>query len=207
MKYSNLVVMILFLMHPLTTVAADSALYDKKPPANAYFYRVLNASDALSLEVKLDGKILARLKPLSVSDYAFSITSPIRLQLNDKEITVPGLPKSMMTLVWDGKGDSYMITEKPFANRKKARLKLFNIGSKPIMLKTANSKTTVIEPVAPGHYGFRDVNALHLPFAVHENNTRILTTEKIALRKGIATSIFMVQTGKLPLYILSDAQR
>lgn len=206
MKYSNLVVMILFLMHPLTVFAADSALYDKKPPVNAAFYRVLNASDALPLEVKLNGKIIARLKPLSVSGYAFSVTSPVRLQLNGKEVTVPAPPRSMATLTWDGRS-SFLIKEEPFASRKKARLKLFNIGIEPIMLKTANNKTTVIESVAPGHYGFRDVNALHLPFIISEKGIRLLTTEKIVLRKGIATSIFLVHTGKTPIYILSDEQR
>ncbi len=206
MKYLSLVVLMLFFTHPLTSAAADSALYGKKPPANAAFYRVLNASDTLPLEVKLDGKTLARVKPLSVSSYAFSVTAPVRLQLNGKEVTVPVPAKSMTTLIWDGKFIS-RIPEEPFVSRRKARLKLFNIGMKPIMLKTANNKTTVIQPVASGHYGLRDVNALHLPFAVYENDTRLLTTEKIALRKGIATSIFLVVSGKTPVYILADEPR
>jgi len=196
----------LFFIQPMPLFAADAALYAKRPPSDAAFFRVVNTSDSLPVEVRLNGQLLAHLRPLTVSHYGFAESGPIHLQINSETLTLPFTHGGTMTLLWDGK-HSATITEQPFTSRKKARLKLFNIGYEQLSLKTANGKTVVIDSVAANQYGYRDVNALALPFAVYEKTTKLLTTDKIALHRGKATSIFVIQIANAPVYILAEEQR
>ena len=205
MKQLFLFLVSVLLCLPMTATGADEGLYARKPPVNAAFFRVLNATDATPLEVRLNGKAVTTLAPLTVSRYGFSTASPFHFQLNGKAQSVTAPAKSISTIVWDGR-DIFTFKEKPFTNHKKARLKVFNVSTKPITLKTSNGKTTVIKEVAKYQYDYRDVNALELPFTFFRDGTPILTTEKIALHKGRATSLFLIDNGGSSLYIYTEEQ-
>ncbi|HIP40079.1 MAG TPA: hypothetical protein EYG88_11970 [Desulfocapsa sulfexigens] len=191
---------------PLTASAGDKGLYAKKPPADAAFFRVLNASDNSALKVLLDGEKLVTVAPLRVSGYGFTVSSVFNLTLNGKTISVPATAKSMITLVWNGQ-DYFTVAEETFSSKKKARLKIFNVGTKPVSLKTADGKTTVIEKVPSRHYGYRDVNALNMSFAFYTGDAKLLATEKISLQKGRVTTLFLVNNGSIPLYVQTEEQR
>ncbi len=115
-------------------------------------------------------------------------------------------PESVNTLVWSGK-DTFTVSEETFSSKKKARLKLFNVGAGDLALKTTDGKTAVIEGVVNRQYGYRDVNALSIPFSFFNGGTSVLTTEKITLKKGWATSLFLVKNGSSYVLIKAEEQR
>ena len=181
-------------------------MYDKEPPPDASFFRVLNASDSASVDVGKDGVKIATVAPLNVSTYGFSEAASTTFTLNAAAITVDTPPGRMVTLVWDGK-KPFAIDEEPFTEKKKARLKLFNISDEAVSLTTDGKQTEVIKNVPAHGYGFRDVNALTLPFTVNAGEKAMLTTDKIGLHKGSASSVFYIKSGSSALYIVSEEKR
>lgn len=201
------IMIILACVLPLPAMAGDEALYAKNPPANAAFCRVLNASGSIPLEVKLDGKKIVTLAPLRVSRYGYTTSGTFHFSCNGEDINLPASPKSLITLIWT-ENESYSVMEKSFYKMKKARLKIFNIGTPtPITLKTANGKTSLIDSVANKQYGFRDVNALTMPFAFYEGDVKILQTNNISLHKGRTTSLFLIRNGSSSLYVATEETR
>lgn len=186
--------------------AGDEGLYGKEPPANASFFRILNASDSGTVDLLVEGVKLTSIAPLKVSPYGFSTKTRTRFTLGGKALSLDTPPGGMMTLVWDGE-NTLVIGEEPFSSKKKARLKLFNISDEPVSLWTVNNKTEVIHSVAENGYGYRDVKALTLPFLVKDGDKTLLTTDNIALAKGVASSLFYIKNGGSNLYITSEEKR
>ncbi len=194
------------LLSSSVALAGDEALYDREPPADAAFFRLVNLTDNDTLKVELDGKSITKVAALRVSPYGFTEKKECTFLLNGTAYTTRAEPKSQFTLVWDGEHTS-RIDEDIFSSRSKARIKLFNLSNVPISLKTVDGKTDVIAAVEPQSSGYRDVNALAIAFAFYGDDTNLLATEKISLKKGQATSLFLVQSGKAYMYMQRDEER
>ncbi|MCM2681221.1 alginate O-acetyltransferase AlgF [Echinimonas agarilytica] len=186
--------------------AGDGGLYGKQAPANAAFFRIFNSSDTSPVAVTVAGETLQSINPLSATAYGFTESASLKLSFNGSPFIVAAAPKSVHTIIWDGQS-AYAIKEEAFSNKKKARLKLFNLTGKDVSLKTADGKTPVIKDVKSADYGFRDINALNMPFGFFEGDSSMLTSEKLALKKGQATSLFLVKNGGAALYVKADEER
>lgn len=184
----------------------DEALYEKEPPENAAFFRILNATENVSVDAKLAGVKIATVKPLQVTTYGFTEDLKSNFSFNGKKMTIDTPSKSLTTLVWNGV-DIFPITEDLFTSKTKARLKLFNIGKEIISLTTMDNKTKVIDGIGQHKYGYRDVNALTMPFSVTSSDGPLLTTENVSLKKGTVTSLFVIQHPSVALYVKSEEKR
>jgi alginate O-acetyltransferase complex protein AlgF len=200
-----LLILLTLLTTTLPALAGDDGLYEAEPPADAAFFRVFNASDRTPVEVRIEGTTTT-VDPLSASDYGFSEKRSPSLMFNGTSTQVATKAGDVITLIWDGE-QAKVIQEEPFADKRKARIKLFNIGAPNANLKTEDGATTVIETVADHQYGFRDINALSLPFSIYEGERQLLTTDRIDLKKGMTTSVFLVQNGTTPIYVVSEQNR
>lgn len=204
---SRITLTVLFiLLLSVCAQAGDEALYEKDPPADAGFFRILNITEDSTVDVLAAGIKVASVKPLSVSTYGFSETPTTDLTLNGVPFSAATPPGSIKTLIWDG-SKTTPLAEDIFASHKKARLKLFNLSHEVISLATADNTSDVITNVEPYTSAYRDVNALTLPFLIKTKEKSLLTTEKIALKKGTAFSIFFVQMGATTLTITSEEKR
>jgi len=188
---------------PHAVFAGDAALYDKEPPANAAFFRFLNTSEATTLKVEFNGENIATLEPLEVSPFGFTDQSQSTFTFNGTDYPANTASKSICTLVWNGQ-DVTRIDEEMFSSKSKARIKLCNMANGVVSLKTPDGKTDVIAEVAPGRCGYRDVNALTMPFSFYAGGTEVLSTENVALKKGRATTLFLLESGTNYVYTQSN---
>lgn len=197
-----------FLAVSLPTTA-DEALYGKVPPADAAFFRFVNASDK-PLEIHIDGKKAATLTPRDISPFGFMSAGDMPFELNGVAVDISLNAGEQVSFVWHEKGEMpyTLIHESQFDNKKKARVRLYNLtGHADLDLKTADGKHQVIAGVQPQNKGHRDVNAVRLPFSAVGKGQILATTDPIALSRDKATSIFAFEDNDDVLLTIKHTER
>lgn len=183
--------------------AGDAALYGPSAPANAGFFRVMNAGSA-PVNVSFNGKTL----PVSAgasSGYAYATPGQYPVTIGSASQTLTLSTGSQQTLLWlDNK--VVPLNETPFRDKSKARLALYNLTGAPVSLLTSTGKA-VLGPVAGSAFTGRDVNALQMAFKVADNGQKpLVSTEPLLLKRGQVTSIFVLPGSPARVYVAETMQ-
>jgi alginate O-acetyltransferase complex protein AlgF len=171
--------------------AGDAALYGAIAPANAGFFRVMNA-DSAPLSVEFNGKPFT-LAGGNCSPYAFAVEGDYTLKLNGQSLPIKLSKGSQQTLLWQA-GKATPISEQPFKDKAKARLAMYNLAADPLSLQTAAGKS-ILGPVNPAAFASRDVNAVKMPFSVGKGGQVLASTAPVVLKRGQVTSLFVLSAG------------
>ena len=191
----------LFLTHP--AYAGDAALYGAIAPANAGFFRVMNA-DSTPLSVEFNGKSFT-LAGGNCSPYAFAVAGNYTLKLNGQALPLTLSKGSQQTFLWQS-GKATPVTEQPFKDKAKARLALYNLTTDALSLQTAAGKS-IIGPVQSAAFASRDVNAVKMPFSVVKEGQVLASTAPIMLKRGQATSLFaLTVSGQTKISVVETPQ-
>ncbi|UTF59858.1 alginate O-acetyltransferase AlgF [Gilvimarinus sp. DA14] len=184
--------------------AADenAALYDAAVPEDASFIRVVNTSDA-TVTVSVNG--------MSQVVAARQMGSYFILSEGDYSVDVAGMvanvslaTKQARTFVYDGEALN-ILTDKLPDTVKKAQIMFYNFTGESLSLKTDDGKFPVVENVAPGNVGFREVNEVKMPFKAFNGESPVQSFEALLLRKGQTYSYVLMQTGEGSLYSQAGA--
>jgi alginate O-acetyltransferase complex protein AlgF len=190
-KWMMSVVMSVVLLMAHTAHAGDAALYGAIAPANAGFFRIMNA-DATPLSVEFNGKSFT-LAGGNCSPYAFAVAGNYTLKLNGQALPLTLSKGSQQTFLWLS-GKATPVTEQPFKDKAKARLALYNLTTDPLSLQTATGKA-ILGPVSATAFASRDVNAVKMPFSVGKDGKVLASTAPTMLKRGQVTSLFALTVG------------
>lgn len=184
-------------------LAADAMLYGPAAPANAGFFRVMNAGNS-AVNVTFNGKVTP-VAAGSSSGYAFSSPGQYAVSLGSVSQTLTLSQGSQQTLLWlDNKVTS--LAETPFRDKTRAHLSVYNLSGAPVSLLTANGKS-VLGPVANAAFAGRDVNALQMAFQITGSNSQVLqSTEPLVLKRGQVTSLFVLPGSPTRIFVAETAQ-
>lgn len=188
----RLITTLLLIMVTAKTSYADDALYAKLPPADASFFRFVNATNS-DVVITKEGKKISTLKAFKASRYGFVPEANIEFSINDKPLPFDAVAERQVTIVItdDTAAPFKVIDEAKFTNKRKARIKLFNLTETTLTsLKTGDGKHLVINPVENMGFGFRDVNSVKMKFAAFSEASKLAETDTITLKKDKVTSLF-----------------
>lgn len=187
---------------------SDEALYGAAPSADAVFFRFVNAS-AEPLEVSVDGQAASKLTSRKVSPYGFLPAGKLSFSLDGKNVDLDLKQGEQISLIWLENDEYKVIYEDQFDNKKKARIKLYNISDYPTLeLKTADGKHQVLEPIEQFDKGVRDVNAIRVPFSVvAPEGESVKVTDPILLTRDKVTTIFAFQNNSDVLFTIEETER
>ena len=187
--------------------AGDEALYDESAPADVSFFRFANMT-AKTINISLDGKILASLPASKVSPYGFVSASDVTFDIDGYSLSMTAVARQQVTIAWQGEGNGghTMVKEEVFENKRKARLKLYNFTDKSdITLKTEDGRHEVLKDVQPLKMDSRDVNAIKSGFAAYQENTVLASSGPISLVRDKVTSLFLFdQSGVVRLFAVES---
>lgn len=174
--------------------AGDAALYGAIAPANAGFFRVMNASGA-PVSVGFKGKTL-NLAVSQCSPYAFSVEGDYTVTLNGQSQPLKLVQGTQQTLLWQD-GKVKVISETPFKDKSRARVAFYNLLDTKISLLTKQGKS-ILGPIDSGASALREVNAVRASFGVGEESKLLATTPAMILKRGQVTSLFVLNVGGQP---------
>lgn len=174
---------------------AGDGLYGKVPPTDAAFFRFVNISSQ-AVDIEFKGKKIATVSPFRSTAYGFESAGDFDFKVDGNNISKTLKADDLTTIIWNGE-DAQFIIESPFTNKRKARVKLYNLTDSIASLLTIDGKHKVIESVESFSAEFRDVNALDIAFkAITEQNDSV-ETSKIKLAREKVTSIFVYKQNGL----------
>lgn len=174
--------------------AGDAALYGAIAPANAGFFRVMNASGT-PLSVDFNGKT-TNLTASQCSPYAFAVEGDYTVTLNGQSQPLKLVQGTQQTLLWQD-GKVKVISETPFKDKSRARLAFYNLMDSQQSLLTKQGKS-ILGPVESGASALRDVNAVRATFGVGEESKILATTPAMILKRGQVTSLFVLNVSGQP---------
>lgn len=174
--------------------AGDAALYGAIAPANAGFFRVMNASGG-PVSVGLKGKTL-NLAVSQCSPYAFAVEGDYTVTLNGQNQPLKLVQGTQQTLLWQD-GKVKVISETPFKDKSRARLAFYNLLDTKLSLLTKQGKS-ILGPIDSGASALREVNAVRTSFGVGEESKLLATTPAMILKRGQVTSLFVLNVGGQP---------
>ncbi|MCV2884905.1 alginate O-acetyltransferase AlgF [Aestuariibacter sp. AA17] len=189
--------------------AAEDALYAKLPPSDAAFFRFININSQ-TIDVAYDNKRIGNLSQGEVSRYGYESFGSFTFSIGGKPLTLELKKGELATIVLDDTAENgyFTISEQVFDNKRKARIKLYNLTQRPTLtLKTADGKHDVVNSVEPHTVGFRDINAVNMPFAAFAEDTAVITTDAVALTRNKVTSVFAFNVNQNTQVTVRESER
>ena len=183
---------------------AGEGLYGKVPPTDAAFFRFINLSPE-SVEIAYQGNKISTLKSFNVTSYGFDRAGDFEFSVNDKKVSLELAVNELATLIWEN-GEISKISEKPFSNKRKVRVKLYNFTQGDIALKTSDGKYVVVNNTKSFTVGSRDVNPLDISIKVVAGQSE-LPTQVLRLEREKVLSIFVYQAGNSLAYETAESLR
>ena len=186
----------LCLATPVLASAQDgnAALYDAVAPAGSAYVRMLNLSAAGS-ELMVSGKSAAqKVGAGQLGNYLFVAPGTHKLTAGSATLQTELKANSATTLIFDGQqlkaiADSYS------EDSKKAQIAFYNLTDTPLSLKTLDGKHAVVEGVAGGQAGSRQVNEIKIGFAAYAGEQNLARFDELFLKKGRSYSYLVIPEG------------
>lgn len=195
------VIAVIFTAVPVWAAGGDDGLYSPSYPPGSAFVRFVNGDNTdFSPVMKIRGKTYA-----AASLGGMGIAYPV--SPGEAEITLEKAATVKYDLKPDGhytallKDGKLKILEEP-SNDNKIKTQIFLINATDtadIKLKTADGKTDVVGPVAPGAISGRAVNPMKIGFSVFAGEEKIADLQERPLERGpgYGVVVYKGRDGKL----------
>ncbi|HUR41957.1 MAG TPA: alginate O-acetyltransferase AlgF [Verrucomicrobiae bacterium] len=193
-----IVVIAVLLLTGRVALADEAGLYGPAAPPGSAFVRVFNGSSQSLLGSKIGPEDFNEVPAFEASEFTFLPpgTYTVNAGGSQAQATLKADRYYTAALV---NGKLQLLDNARYGNRMKALVMVYNlVGDAPLALKTGDGKTTVVEPVAPGATGQREVNAIKAQFAVYKGEQRLAQARPVTLERGRAFSLFVVGTAAQP---------
>ncbi len=176
----------------------DEGLYDPAPPEGSAFIRFVHARQGKtgSEPASAGGKTFDYLEFKEVSSYFVIPQGRTKVAINQATQEIEVMPGNFYTLILTPDNQLKTHHDETSDNRAKAQVTLYNYGAqKNVSLKTSDGSIPVIENVARGESGRRDINPVNVSFAIFENDRKIAELESISLERSQSYSAFLFPDG------------
>lgn len=181
--------------------AGEAALYGPAAPKGSAFVRLYNAG-MQATTVKVGSASITSTAPQAGSAFSFLPAGSYTAEVSGKSVPVKLEADQYYTLV-NTPDAPQLVADPAFYNRQKALVRLHNLTDQPLSLKTKDGATQVIEPVAPGTHGDREINPVKVNLALYQGDQRISDLETTLLERGQVTALFVTKSqGRLtPVWV------
>ncbi|MBA1202513.1 alginate O-acetyltransferase [Pseudomonas capeferrum] len=173
---------------------ADAALYGPSAPKGSSFVRVYNATSA-PVSATVGNTAIDQVSAQGSSDFSFMPQGDYSARLGSQTVPVKLAADHYYTLVNTGSGKPQLIEEPPFKNKQKALVRMQNLSSQPLTLKTADGKTEVVKPVAASGRGEREINPVKVNLALYQDGKKVSDVKPVALERGEAAVLYVTGSG------------
>ncbi len=193
---------LLWLLAGVCNADENAALYDAAIPKDASFIRLANTTDK-TLSVIIDNSQLV-VPARQMGSYVILAEGSYPVSVEGLSMSVELAKAAAITVLYNGDSLESIQDSLP-DNVKKSQVMFYNFSDEPLSLKTTDGKHAVVDSVAPGHVGVRQVNEVKMPFSVFSGDQSLLTFEPIFLRKGQTYSYVLMKDATGTLYSQSGA--
>ena len=178
----------------LHTQANEAALYAPIAPKGSAFVRAYNAGNS-DVNVSVGNTDLNDVPPLASSDFSFLPAGNYSARIGSDTLSVKLDADSYYTLVNQAGEKPQLVEEAPFANKRKAMLRVQNLSDSKLSLKTADGKAVVVDEVAPDAHGEREVNPVKVSLALYQGDKKISDLKPVALARGELVCLYVTGSG------------
>ncbi len=183
------------ILFPIAAAADDAELYDPKVNEDEGLIRVLNLTGKNStLAINGAPAIFRKIPPYNFTDYIVTKEGRKTLQLGaaSLDVVIERGATSTFTVLPNGKIKA--LHDAVIGKKGKSLITLYNFTDNlPLTLKTANGKTTIIEPVQPASSNHREINPVKIAPAVFSDQSKIKALDPIQLKRNTPYSIAIWQ--------------
>jgi alginate O-acetyltransferase complex protein AlgF len=176
----------------LPAQANEAALYGPTAPKGSAFVRLFNAGEQ-STSAELGSLRFDDIAPRASSAFSFLPAGAYTATVAGKSNPVTLSPNQYHTLVNLPQGGAKLVVDPSFKNRQKALVRLQNLSSTPLSLKTQDGKTAVIEQVAPQAHGDREINPVKVGLALYQGDKKVSELPSVTLERGEVTGLFVTE--------------
>jgi alginate O-acetyltransferase complex protein AlgF len=185
----------------LQAQAGEAALYGPAAPKGSAFVRLYNAG-VQATTVKVGSASITSTAPQGGSAFSFLPAGSYTAEVGGKSLPVTLAADQYYTLV-NTPDTPRLVLDPAFYNRQKALVRLHNLTDQSLSLKTKDGATQVVEPVAPGKHGDREINPVKVSLALYDGEQRLSDVETTLLERGQVTALFVTKAqGRLmPVWV------
>lgn len=177
--------------------APGGALYKPVFPPGAGMVRVFNAGEALATgQARFGERALGAIGVGEISYYLPVVSGKRTFSCGRKSFTVDVREATFQTLVCGGAHEGQLLADPTPVHINKTFVILYNLRrGAPARLVAAGGKLTVIDSVAPGQAGSREINPVRVELSVAEGATVLFRLGEIPLAPEKVYSLFVVDEG------------
>lgn len=184
----------LFSLALVAQAHAGEDLYDAVAPANSAFLRILNLSNNAA-DVQIAGKSAAqKVSGGALGGYMFTPAGKVSLTVNNVSAQYDLAADSASTFLFDG-SKLTQLDDKFVNDPRKALVSFYNISDKPVALKTADGKHTLIDTLEKNSTGNRLINEIKIKLAAYAGDSKVVDFDEQFLKKGRSYSYVLIEQG------------
>lgn len=173
---------------------ADAALYGPSAPKGSTFVRIYNAGNQ-AVSASVGNTQINDVAAQASSDFSFMPQGDYSAKLGSQSLPVKLAADHYYTLVNNAAGAPQLVEEPPFKNKQKSLVRVQNLSSQALTLKTADGKTEVVKPVAAKSRGEREINPVKVSLALYEGDKKVSDLKPVALERGEAAVLYVTGSG------------
>ena len=185
----------------VSALPAIAGLYPPAAPPGSAFIRVFNASNQPSVTAQVGTKNIPGTAALQASSYVFLAPGayPLKVGGASDQVSLQGSRCYTAALGSDGK--LHLFDEDCFNSQLKSLIEVYNlIDGTQLSVHTADG-ASVIDHVAAGRAGQREVNPVKASLAVYDGTTKLADAKPLTLERGKTYSLFVTGTRSAPVLI------
>jgi alginate O-acetyltransferase complex protein AlgF len=186
----------------LSATSASAGLYPPAAPPGSAFIRVFNATTQPKVPAQIGDKSLGDTPSLEASPYIFLPPGSYKAKIGTASADVPLQGSKCYTAALEESG-VHLFEQDCFNRQLKALVSVFNLGEKPVSLKTADGTQAVVEDVAANKSGHREVNPVKASLALYSGETKVADVKPMTLERGKTFSLFVTGSATQPVLIWS----
>jgi alginate O-acetyltransferase complex protein AlgF len=186
----------------LSATSASAGLYPPAAPPGSAFIRVFNATTQPKVPAQIGDKNLGDTPSLEASPYIFLPPGSYKAKIGTASADVPLQGSKCYTAALEESG-VHLFEQDCFNSQLKALVSVFNLGEKPVSLKTADGSQAVVEDVAANKSGHREVNPVKASLALYSGETKVADVKPMTLERGKTFSLFVTGSATQPVLIWS----
>ena len=176
--------------------ANDDGLYDAPPPPNSAFVRIIDASGTGNIIVSL-GDVSVTVPVSAVSGYAIVPAGKLPVTLGEATAEVEVAAGKFYSIAVFSAAAPTVMEDVAIANPAKAGIYFYNLAKEGnATLFAPKQNVAVIDTVAAGKTGFRDINAVTLDLEVRTSGAPTLMKD-VALKRRAGLTIVVFDGGKV----------
>jgi hypothetical protein len=203
-RLSLSIVVIFFVLSPITFAAGNEELYDPEPPLNSSFLRLIQVGSNDTYEVLIDGiKKSQVLKAGSVSDYFVVSSGSHRIELKNQSnpkkdikasLTVlPGYFFTYAFINYTKNSKEILFKDLPNLNQLKSQLTSYNLTKSidKFDLETTEGKISIFKGISQGSSKSITVNPIDIFVSLIDSNAMNRLRLSLHLEAGKSFSLFL----------------